>query len=78
MVLLQVWNVLIRIMRDVKDSFRVRIAAAQVIFDRDVSIEVLEQVRLLLPVETNSQVRHYIITAIRTISESQNPCNRFV
>ena len=72
------WNVLVRIMRDAKDSFRVRIAAAQVILDEQVSTEVLEQIRLLLPTETNSQVRNYVLTALRTISASHNPCSRLV
>lgn len=62
-------------LRDVKDSFRVRIAAAQVILDEFVSAEMLEQMRQLLSDEKNSQVRNYVISAIKTIANSRNPCN---
>lgn len=74
----QVWNVLLRTLRDVKDSFRVRIAAAQVILDGHISVEILEQIGQLLTSEKNSQVRHYIFSAIKTIAVSHNPCNRNV
>lgn len=62
-------------LRDVKDSFRVRIAAAQVILDEFVNAEMLEQMRQLLSDEKNSQVRNYVISAIKTIANSHNPCN---
>lgn len=62
-------------LRDVKDSFRVRIAAAQVILDEFVNAEMLEQMRQLLSDEKNSQVRNYVISAIKTIANSRNPCN---
>lgn len=71
----KVLNIILRVLRDVKDSFRVRIAAAQVILDEFVNAEMLEQMRQLLSDEKNSQVRNYVISAIKTIANSHNPCN---
>lgn len=59
-----------------EESFRVRIAVAQVILDEPISAQEFEQVRLMLPTESNSQVRGYIMSAIQTIAVSYNPFNR--
>lgn len=67
---------MIRVLRDMEESFRVRIAAAQVILDDHVSTEVFEQVRNMLPMENNSQVRGYLVSAIRTMAVSYNPFNQ--
>ncbi|XP_046463734.1 uncharacterized protein LOC124209680 [Daphnia pulex] len=74
----KVWNILVRLLRDVKDSFRVRIASAQVILDEHVTTEMLQLMQQLLSRENNSQVRHYVISAIKTIANNHNPCNTHV
>ena len=66
---------MVRLLRDAKDSFRVRIAAAQVILDEHVTTEMLQLMQQLLLNENNSQVRHYVISALKTITENSNPCN---
>ncbi len=55
-----------------------RIAAAQVILDEHVTTEILQLMQQLLSSENNSQVRHYVISAIKTIANNHNPCNTHV
>lgn len=69
-------NALLGVLRDVQDIFRMRIAAAQVLLDGDVNMEVFEHIHQMLFLENNSQVRQYLISAIRVIATSKNPCNR--
>lgn len=71
-----------RLLRDTKDSFRVRIAVAQILLDSmTISNDwqpIMDLMRRLLANEsrTNTQVRHYLVTAFRTFSKSHNPCIR--
>jgi HEAT repeat protein len=77
----KVWNVLVALVRDSAESFRVRIEAAKALLGTQPTARAVQEMRRLLlsPNEGglgDGQVRHYVTSAVRTIAESRNPCNR--
>lgn len=77
----KIWNVLVGLVRDTAESFRVRIEAAKALLGNQPTARAVQEMRRLLLAQDagglgNGQVRHYVTSAVKTMAESSNPCTR--
>jgi len=77
----KVWNILVALVRDSAESFRVRIEAVKALLGTQPTARAVQEMRRLLLASNegglgDGQVRHYVTSAVKTIAESRNPCNR--
>ena len=70
----QVKKLLIGLLRDGRENFQVRIAAASVLLNEP-SVEILQHVQHVLKTDVGQEVRQFLISSLGNIVDSYSPCN---